>query len=179
LIRPHPDKLRRLRHLHKATCELAASTPDILTAPAVARAFEEQLYRAVVECLANDDLAPHGIRVRDRAAVMRQFERALDAHEGEPIYLTGLCAEIGVSDRLLRQHCQDHLGMSPQHYLWLRRMDLARRALALADPDKTTVTTVATDHGFGELGRFAVQYRKLFGECPSATLRGGRVAFAI
>jgi AraC family ethanolamine operon transcriptional activator len=50
-------------------------------------------------------------------------------------------------------------------------MNLARRALNRADAGKTTVTTIATAHGFGELGRFAVQYRKLFGERPSATLR--------
>ena len=61
--------------------------------------------------------------------------------------------------------------MGPAQYLWLRRMNLARRALRLADPGKTTVTAIATEFGFWELGRFAVQYRQLFGELPSATLR--------
>jgi AraC-like DNA-binding protein len=61
--------------------------------------------------------------------------------------------------------------MSPHKYLWLRRMHLARRALAGADPAAAAVTGIALDHGFGELGRFAVQYRELFGESPSATLR--------
>ena len=171
LVRPHPDKLRRLRQLHKATCEFAAAAPDILALPGVAQTFEEEFYRAVVGCLTDDDPAPRGAGARDRAAIMRRFERALEAHEGEPVYVTGLCAEIGVSERVLRRHAQEHLGMSPQHYLWLRRMNMARRALALADAGKTTVTTIATGHGFGELGRFAVRYRGLFGESPSATLR--------
>jgi transcriptional regulator GlxA family with amidase domain len=61
--------------------------------------------------------------------------------------------------------------MSPIRYLWLRRMHLAHRALLKADPATATVTSVATDQGFWELGKFSVAYRSLFGESPSATLR--------
>ena len=65
--------------------------------------------------------------------------------------------------------------MGPIHYLWLRRMHLARRALAAATSDGLTVTGVAADYGFGELGRFAVEYRTLFGESPSLTLKRSRL----
>jgi AraC-like DNA-binding protein len=61
--------------------------------------------------------------------------------------------------------------MGPLRYLWLRRMEQARRALAICDPTAATVTEIATNYGFWELGRFSVTYRTLFGESPSATLR--------
>jgi AraC-like DNA-binding protein len=102
---------------------------------------------------------------------MRRFEQILEAYHGKTLYLVEVCAKIGVSSRTLRMHCQEHLGMGPHKYLWLRRMNLVRRALTLADATGATVTVIATDHGFWELGQFAVSYRKLFGESPSVTLR--------
>ncbi len=60
--------------------------------------------------------------------------------------------------------------MGPIQYLWLRRMNLAHRAFVRATAAATTVTEIATGHGFWELGRFAVAYRTLFGESPSETL---------
>ena len=61
--------------------------------------------------------------------------------------------------------------MGPIRYLTLRRMHLARRALLQADASTATVTQIVTDHGFLELGRFAVTYRALFGETPSMSLQ--------
>ena len=52
----------------------------------------------------------------------------------------------------------------------LRRMHLTRRALLRADPSTATVTEIATEFGFWELGRFSVAYKALFGESPSRSL---------
>jgi AraC-like DNA-binding protein len=167
-IRPPPQLMSRLLSLHKAARRLAATAPDILAHSEVARAIEQQSIQALVRCLTDGAVTEnrHG-----RMPVMRRFERFLVENPGKPLYLPEICSAIGVSDRTLRLHCMEHLGMNPHRYLLLRRMSLARRALSRAGPAGKTVTQIATDHGFWELGRFAVEYRKLFGESPSATLR--------
>jgi len=55
---------------------------------------------------------------------------------------------------------------------WVRRMRLARaRQEFIRRGPNTTVTAVALGSGFNQLGRFAAEYRKAFGELPSATIQ--------
>ena len=170
-IRADPQVMSRLLKLHKVVGQLAHDTPEILELPEVCRALEAQLIHLVARSLAEgvglDTTA--GARRHDRTIV--RFEEFLAAHPDRPLYLTEICAGIGVAERTLRAACEEHLGMGPIRYLTLRRMHLVRRALQQADPSKSTITRIVTDHGFWELGRFSVAYRKLFGESPSETLR--------
>jgi AraC-like DNA-binding protein len=168
---PPAPALSRLRRLHEAAGHLAQTAPEILAKPEVARAMEEALVEAMVFCLAaGRSDGPHNIQ-RHRMRVMRRLEEVLAAKPGEPLYMTELCAQIGASYWTLRDCCLEYLEMSPKRYLWLRRMNLARRALRRASAERTTVTEIATDYGFWELGRFSVAYHSLFGETPSTTLR--------
>jgi AraC-like DNA-binding protein len=171
LIGPPAPVLSRLRNLHQAADHLAKTAPDILAKPEVARAMEEALLHAIVACLASGEPVEVPRAHQHRRAVMHRLEEALQANPCEALYMADLCKAAGVSYPTLRASCQEHLGMSPKRYLWLRRMHLARRALRRADLEMTTVTEIATDCGFWELGRFSVAYRSLFGESPSTTLR--------
>jgi len=106
----------------------------------------------------------------------RQIVKRLDAflleHLDEPIQMARLCNATGVSERSLRNACHQICGTSPKRYLTRRRMEAVRHALENARPGEATVTRIATDYGFFELGRFAATYTSLFGERPSDTLRG-------
>ena len=104
---------------------------------------------------------------------MGRFEELLEADPDRILHIVDVCSAIGVSERTLRLRCIEHLGMSPHRYLQLRRMHQVRQALSIADAKAKTVTAIATDYGFWELGRFSVAYKKLFGESPSATLGRG------
>jgi len=168
---PRPLALLRLRELHEAASHLAKTAPDILAKIEVARAMEQALVEAVVFCLADgQDRDARNVQ-RSRARVMRRVEEVLMANPDEPLYMAELAAQVGTSYWTLRECCLAYLGMSPKHYLWLRRMHLAHRALRSADPETKTITEIASDYGFWELGRFSVAYRSLFGESPSAALR--------
>lgn len=170
LVHPAPAHMALLVRLHAVTRHLAEAAPEVFTRPEVSRALEHELVHAMVTCLSDDDQAEVGTGWRHHSVIIRRFEEVLAKHNNRPMYLAEICAAVGASQSTLRACCCEHLGMGPVHYLWLRRMHLARRALQGPDP-AATVTKIATEHGFGELGRFAVQYRALFRELPSAILR--------
>ena len=60
--------------------------------------------------------------------------------------------------------------VSPLAYFHKRRLGNARRNLIHSAPGRGAVKNAALSAGLTELGRFSVEYRKLFGESPSATL---------
>jgi AraC-like DNA-binding protein len=170
-IKPPPAFLNRLLNLHEAAGHLAKTTPDMLVKPEVARAMDQAVVEAMVGCQVSGDPADDRSAYRHHAKVVRRLEEALRAGSERSLYMDDMCKAIRASHRTLHVCCREHLGMSPKQYLLLRRMHLARRALSRGDPQKTSVTEIATDYGFWELGRFSVAYRSLFGESPSTTLR--------
>jgi AraC-like DNA-binding protein len=170
-VRPGLPELSRLLKLHRAAGQLAERSPHILTQPEAAMALKQALVHAMVMCLSKGTPAQIGWGTLRHTAIVARFEELLAASYDRPLHLAEICQAIGVSERTLRVSCMEHMGMGPVRYLCLRRMHLAHRALMLAVPGAVTVTKIATDNGFWELGRFAVGHRALFGEVPSASLR--------
>lgn len=85
------------------------------------------------------------------------------------VSLEELCEIAHVSQRTLRYSFTSILGVSPIQFLRLTRLNRVRRRLCEPEAE-TTVSQAAADWGFYHLGQFARDYRRLFGESPSATL---------
>lgn len=169
-FRPPHQIMSRLLKLHQTGEKLAGRAANVLAQHEATRALEQAFVHAMVMCLSASEPVQMNWGTRRHTAIIARFEEVLAANYDRPLHLAEICAAVGASERTLRFSCMEHLGMGPIRYLWLRRMHLAHRALILAGPP-TTVTEIATANGFFELGRFAVEYRALFGETPSASLR--------
>jgi AraC-like DNA-binding protein len=169
-VTPTAAAMARLQRLHAAAAKLATAAPKTLAEPELARSMKQSLVEAMAGCLAEAEGRTNKLALQHQALIMRRFYRTLETHRDQPVYIPELCAEIGVSERTLRACCQQQLGIGPHRYLLLRRMHLARSALLRSAPATTTVTEIAARHGFWQFGRFARDYRHLFGELPSATL---------
>ncbi len=159
-----------------AASRATIATPGILTSPHAADSLEHALLRPMIMCLMHGKTSRQDIQIGRRIAAAQRFQDAVEANFDHSLGIPELCRTIGVSERTLRTLCQEQFGISPVRFVALRRLHRARQALLRADPHSASVTQIAMDHGIWEFGRFAVSYKALFGESPSATLRYGRTS---
>ncbi|MGI5520273.1 AraC family transcriptional regulator [Micromonospora sp. CA-259024] len=103
--------------------------------------------------------------------LVRRACALISDHHGEALTVGDVAEALGVSVRTLQECFRRELRTTPTVYLRACRLDAVHRALRAAGPG-VSVTTVALNHGFVHLGRFASDYRARFGESPSTTLRG-------
>jgi len=167
--RPPRAALRQLRHLHQAAIRAAEARSGVLADREAAHGLEQQVIHALVESLSARPVYKETEVARRHREILARFEELLEPEL--PPTVSAIGAAIGVSQRLLRECCRKNLGMDPSRYRRLRGMQRARRALRRENPDTASVSAIAHRYGFRDLGRFAVNYRGLYGESPSTTLR--------
>lgn len=112
-------------------------------------------------------------RSEERTIMKRVGEWAADAPE-ETLNLLELSQVAGVSLRQLQHAFKAFTGITPTHWLRLRRLNSAHRELLSRTAMETTVAEVAMHWSFWHLGRFSSSYQALFKELPSETLKRTR-----
>ena len=101
---------------------------------------------------------------------LKHTEEYIRAHLDTAITRDDLADRTGVSIRSLSRAFEKKYGMGPMAFVRQRRLDACYTQLLGSEPDTITVTDVAMSFGFGHLGKFAIAYKKAFGESPSASL---------
>ncbi len=156
---------------------LAAADPTRMDVPAVRKSMAEDAMRFSLAALGHPMHRDAAHRAAQRrVALVAQAEEAIAAGLGAPLYSEDLERTLGVPMRTLHNAFIAVHGMSLHRYLRLRRLHLARAALRAGGRSISHVKIAALGNGFWHLGRFAREYRDLFGELPSATMAQGHAA---
>ena len=105
-----------------------------------------------------------------QSALVDRARQLVAGRLDDPPTVGEICTQLGVSRRTLQSCFQATWGMGPLAWLNTLRLNAVRRQLKTAE----SVTEAATRFGFWHFGHFARDYRELFGETPSQTLRRRR-----
>ncbi|RQS65964.1 helix-turn-helix domain-containing protein [Burkholderia sp. Bp8963] len=103
--------------------------------------------------------------------IVRRCEKHLRERPEEPVTVLELCRALRCSRRTLQTSFQRVADVTPVGYLRTIRLNAVRRLLRTTSAQQLGVGEAAASWGFTHLGYFAREYRDLFGELPSQTLR--------
>lgn len=175
------DELEGAAHLKKASPQILAEagrflhtvfdlcrrSPGLQQSAAFRRRMRDSVYACMADVLTDRVDPERGLSAGRRATVVRQARDYIDAAGDEQVGIEDLCRELKISRRTLQYCFQEALGMNPVAFIRARRLNQVRHLLKEVD----SVTEAATALGFWHFGHFAQEYRKLFGELPSDTMR--------
>ncbi|MDR3469253.1 MAG: AraC family transcriptional regulator [Xanthobacteraceae bacterium] len=104
---------------------------------------------------------------------MRHLEDYLKTHWNEPATVDKLAQIANVGARSIFRYFKQVHGATPLDFMKTLRLQEVRRGL-LRPHDATSVSSEALRCGFNNMGHFAKDYRRKFGELPSETLATAR-----
>ncbi|MBP2448175.1 AraC family transcriptional regulator [Rhizobium leguminosarum] len=142
----------------------------LLSSPLAMATMSETLAHLVIR-FGHHRLSGHLEKKKVSLVAPWHVRRAIDymhANIAEPLTMTVVANDVGVSLRALQTGFKAFRGTSPAGYLRTIRLQAAREQLR--DPtNQRSVREICAIWGFGHAGRFSIIYRSTFGESPRDT----------
>ena len=167
-----PSGLTELRLFLDSLFEVLDGSPEMLSHPTVQKTVHSALMGHLCDSIqeASDVPAPLA-RYQARKALVEEARTYVLTHLYDTVTIADLCTALTTSRRTIQYCFQEVLNTNPIQYLRAIRLNSVRRELRSANPATTQVQDVAARWGFWHLSHFASDYRAMFGELPSDTLR--------
>jgi AraC family ethanolamine operon transcriptional activator len=165
---------RRIAATIQALFTLEVSSAPSRAANVMFRSLEEQFHYDLARSL---DEAQHHNRtpavkhVTQRRVLMQRAEDCLRANISEPFSLQEFAKAVRTSVRMLEYHFRQIYGVTPAAWFRSMKLNAIHRELRQLHGADIRISDIAMRWGFLHLGRFSLEYRRLFGESPSDTLR--------
>ena len=158
----NPDAMNRIR---KTLSKLTRMTVE-----AEILAMREQILLQLARLVATSSTGRTLPSRKDkRIELLQRADRCIISNPDDPVTVHTLSEATGVSKRTLEYAFGEFYGVTPKAYITALRLNAVRRLLKHSTGNQR-VADAANAWGFWHMGKFAADYRKLFGENPSETL---------
>ncbi len=156
-------------------CALQAcfDDPSVVHGPQTRSAIAQHALSCLAPLVSANQLSPRqSLSSFGHSQTVSRAREYILEHIDTPLQIIDVCRALKVSRRTLQYSFTDVLGVNPATYLRVLRLNRARQDLLSYDTCRPTqIKEVVARWGFWHLSRFSAEYRQLFGELPSATLR--------
>jgi AraC family ethanolamine operon transcriptional activator len=133
--------------------------------------YENDLLRDVLTTLAGGLSVQPGKKSIMIQSVSRKIDEYIQSNPSEPLTVQRLCKIANVTERTLQHNFRTAFGISPKSYLKAMSLNRVRQDFLNGTTEDFCVSDIANKWGFWHMGQFAGDYRRMFGELPSETLK--------
>jgi AraC-like DNA-binding protein len=140
----------------------------------IERVIDCELPTILLEAAAVGRGVPERSTSAERRRILACALEYLRDHAREAPGVHDLCEISQCNERTLRRAFLERFGISPRVFMKSMRLNGVRRGLRAVNRADALVADEANAWGFWHMGAFSADYRRLFGELPSETLRRGR-----
>lgn len=157
------SQLRQIFQFANASAELTLNAKQ-----AIVEDLMDLLSQALVsrKSLPRDSVASQCAR-----KMVRRVQDYIQTNDDRSVTVHELCIELGTSRRALQDCFRKSMGIGPKAYLHAYRLNAVKRELHREDSNYKTVGDAAARFGFWHLSQFTADYKRLFNELPSTSLR--------
>ncbi len=170
-VLPNPVRLGQLRTLIQTV--LSTMTPAgiaTMDSPGIHTVLESEIPAAILQTLVSSSPIVTA-SARQRTKALHKALEYIEAAPQEARSVEDLCRVAGASISSLERAFREHFGISPKRYLRMARLNRVQKELLDRDSDRN-ISDIAMDWGFWHMGKFAADYRGLFGQLPSQARQG-------
>ena len=165
------ERTQRLLALHRQILNCSQSGLPLANSTKALEILRDDVILEWVDALPTScDMSDLRALSTRKVVVDRACEWMLQTGRDEALSMLEICKRVGVSQRKLNYCFQEVLGMSPMKYQRITRLNRTQQALKQARVGEN-VFDIASRWGFWHMGQFSQDYKRLFGELPSDTLR--------
>jgi len=173
LINLKATKANQLRQQLSYLKREVTSHPDVINN----KAFRQILMKELPEELLSHTMLHSPLKVENKSrvrdlALKKAIEYIASCKEEMPS-VRELSLIACASQRTLEYAFLENYGFGPKEFMVKHSLNLVNKALKKTNHVKDSVQDIAHFYGFWHLGQFSADYKKLFEELPSETLRKG------
>ena len=166
-----PTAMKEIKDYLKELVWLALHKPNWLQKPHIEKLVADDFIPLLISQIPIKLNSKCFIKASRRAKLIAQAEKEMLANLEKPLTLKQLAQNLGSSSSALSYGFKDLFGLSPMRYLKVRRLNAVRQHLKASEPERCSIAFLASEFGFYTPSHFATDYKAMFGELPSETLR--------
>ena len=174
IVTPGNRVVNDIRHQLEYLTSVVNENPKGINSRAFYQIFTKEIPSLVLNSVITEKSIVQPSTLGFRKRTLRKALEYLRSCKNEMPTVAELCLIAGASQRTIEYAFKEKYGFGPKEYMKKLSLNHVHNALKSADPDTETIKQLAGKFGFWHMGQFSVDYKKLFCELPSETLRKGK-----